>query len=130
VLNPIEDAHTKGLSTFEGDEGIYTGAPDPVAGNDREVIPPPDMPGEKSHRTAPIRARRSSLAKLGRWRTKKRATWGGLSEEVERVATPSSTPPVAKRVLLKPQRLVCPLTRLFRQNSFFHALFDEVIAAE
>src|SRR5262249_13106149 len=30
-------------------------------------------------------------------KTKRRATWGGLGEEVERVATPSSTPPVAKR---------------------------------
>lgn len=28
-----------------GDEGIHTDAPDPDAGHDEEVIPPPDTPG-------------------------------------------------------------------------------------
>ena len=30
-----------------GDEGIYTKVPNPEAGHEKEVIPPPDSPGGK-----------------------------------------------------------------------------------
>jgi hypothetical protein len=30
-----------------GDEGIFTDAPNPEAGHDKEVIPPPDTPSEE-----------------------------------------------------------------------------------
>ena len=30
-----------------GDEGIYTDAPNPEAGHEKEVIPPPDTPSEE-----------------------------------------------------------------------------------
>ena len=32
-----------------GDEGIYTDAPNPEAGHEKEVIPPPETPSEKLH---------------------------------------------------------------------------------
>jgi hypothetical protein len=36
-----------------GDEGIFTDAPNPEAGHDKEVIPPPDTPSEEpSHSRA------------------------------------------------------------------------------
>jgi len=31
-----------------GDEGIYTEIPNPEAGHEKEVIPPPDTPGDSS----------------------------------------------------------------------------------
>ena len=31
-----------------GDKGIYTDAPNPKAGHEKEVIPPPDTPGDSS----------------------------------------------------------------------------------
>jgi hypothetical protein len=32
-----------------GDEGIYTDAPNPEAGHEKEVIPPPETPSEELH---------------------------------------------------------------------------------
>ena len=37
-----------------GDEGIYTKVPNPEAGHEKEVIPPPGSPGGRPERRAPL----------------------------------------------------------------------------
>ena len=46
LRNPQEQAHGPIPPPPTGDEGIYTDAPNPEAGHEKEVIPPPDAPSE------------------------------------------------------------------------------------
>jgi hypothetical protein len=47
LRNPQEQAHGPIPPPPTGDEGIYTDAPNPEAGHEKEVIPPPDAPSEE-----------------------------------------------------------------------------------